>query len=104
MHASNIDESIDLPVVMVNAIRHLLVVIFVQLQHSSLHNFFHLLKYARKKATLHIPAVSVVLRIISLTALDNIGLILEPVCKLERFRASLLLSYWRYNPLWVCIL
>jgi hypothetical protein len=92
MHASDIDESIDLSVMMVNAVHHLLAVILVQLQHSSLHNFFCLLKYARMKATLHIPAVSVELRFISLTALNNIGLILEPVCKLERSRASLLLQ------------
>lgn len=48
MRASDIDESIGLSVMMVNAIHHLLVVIFVQLQRSSLRNFFHLLKYARK--------------------------------------------------------
>jgi hypothetical protein len=90
MHATGIDENIDLSVMMVNAIHHLLVVMFVQLQHSLLHNFFHLLKYARKNAILHILAVSVELRVISVTALSNIGLILESVCKLEGSCESLL--------------
>jgi hypothetical protein len=92
MHASGIDESIDFSVMTVNAIHHVLVVIFIKLQHSSLHNFFHLLKYARNKVILHIPAASVDLRVISVTALSNTGLILEPVCKLEGSRASLLLQ------------
>jgi hypothetical protein len=74
MHASDIDESIDLSLMMINAIHHLLVVIFVHLQHSSIHNLFHLLKYPRKKAILHIPAVSVELRVISVIALSNIEL------------------------------